>query len=332
MQTSSMPSSTLIEIRNHQKGNFFDDIARDVQKGLTAPRKTLPSKYFYDSRGSKLFERICHLPEYYPTRTEMILLRQTAPRLMQSMEECDLVELGSGANWKIRLLLDALPGPASEIRYIPVDVSESALQEAAEELRSLYPELPILGLVDDFTQSLDRLPDERPRLLILFGSTLGNFSEKGGIKFLRRLARSMNPGDRFLLGLDMLKDRATLEAAYNDSEGVTEAFNKNILHVLNRELQADFEPDHFDHVARFNEVQEQVEMYLQASRDVEVRLSDLDLTVEMEKGEKIRTEICRKFSRKSAEEMFDEAGLSSEQWFTDRKEWFSLVLLKRKDS
>jgi len=318
-----------VEILNFHVERFSEEICLDAEKGLTAPCKTLPCKYFYDSRGSRIFEKICRLPEYYPTRTEMEILRKEAPQIMSEMEDCDLIELGSGANWKVRLLLDAAPS-LSGIRYVPVDVSASALQDAAEELAEIYPELAILGIVADFTKQLDRLPRGRRRLFLFLGSTLGNFPDRECRSFLRSLSAAVGPDDRLLLGLDMVKERRTLEAAYNDADGITADFNKNLLHVLNRELKADFDPDDFEHVAFFNEEEDRVEMHLEACRNMEVKLCELDLEVRMEKGERIRTEICRKFRRKQAERMFQEAGLSCRNWYSDEEGWFSLALLERR--
>jgi len=320
-----------VEIRNFHAPAFTSHLTKDVQQGLTASPKSLPCKYFYDARGSEIFEQICRLPEYYPTRMEMGILRRIAPQIMAGMDNLDLIELGSGANWKIRLLLDAVPS-LSGIRYIPVDVSASALQNAADELAEIYPELSILGIVADFTQQLDTLPHGRPRLFLFLGSTLGNFPDKECLHFLQNLSATMDPADRLLLGLDMIKQRKTLETAYNDAAGVTAAFNRNILHVLNRELKADFVPHDFKHVAFFNKERERVEMHLEARREMRVKFRDLHLQVRMERGERIRTEICRKFRRERAERMFKEAGLSCRRWDCDERGWFSLVLLENRKS
>jgi L-histidine N-alpha-methyltransferase len=322
-----------MEVYSQMADTYRKEIAKDVFNGLTAPQKFIPSKYFYDARGSELFDKICCLPEYYPTRTEMSILKHAAPAIMNSFEKGDLVELGSGANRKIRMLLDAAPEEnLSQLRYVPVDVSKSALVEASEELLKIYPELEVLGIVADFTLHLDKIPSDRPRLLIFLGSTIGNFTDAGRRNFLRSTAAAMKPEDRFLIGFDMLKSKETLEAAYNDSMGITSKFNKNVLHVLNRELKANFNPSHFEHVAFFNEDKQRVEMHLQAKHKLEVTVDDLGVTVALDQHETIHTEVCGKFSKSSVEQLADESGLQIKQWVFDSREWFSLAELTLKGS
>ncbi len=332
MNSSLILKQDRIEVRSHIEKTFRSNIANDTLRGLTAPRKSIPSKYFYDARGSRLFDEICNLPEYYPTRTEMSILEHASANIMGSFKRGDIVELGSGGNRKIRMLLDAVGRDSrNHYRYVPVDVSETALIEASEELLKIYPELEVLGIVADFTAHMNAIPSERPRLIIFFGSTIGNFNDQDRKRFLQLVADSMKPEDRFLIGFDMIKPRKTLEAAYNDSLGVTSAFNKNVLNVLNRELNADFNPSHFRHVAFFNEERSRVEMHLQARQDTEVTVSDLELEVEINKDETIHTEICSKFSKEDIRQMADDVGLDIKQWFFDSKEWFSLAELVLKD-
>ena len=262
----------------------------------------------------------------------MSILKHASAKIMGSFRRGDIVELGSGANRKIRLILDAVSKESwTHYRYVPVDVSETALIEASEELLEIYPELEVLGIVADFTAHMNAIPSDRPRLIIFFGSTIGNFNEQDRNRFLRLVADSMKPEDRFLIGFDMIKPRKTLEAAYNDSLGVTSAFNKNVLNVLNRELNADFNPSHFKHVAFFNEERSRVEMHLQARQDIEVAVSDLELVIEFNKDETIHTEICNKFSKEDIRIMADDVGLEIDQWFFDSKGWFSLAELVLKD-
>jgi L-histidine N-alpha-methyltransferase len=302
------------------------EIANDVRNGLTSPQKRLPSKYFYDARGSELFEQICALPEYYVTRTEMALLKEKAPEIVKGFRNGDLVELGSGANWKIRALLDAMsPAQRRGIRYVPVDVSETAMVLAAQDLLGLYPELRVTGVVADFTTDLHNVRSPRPKLVLFFGSTIGNLGKQESAAFLAEVARTLGPGDRFLLGLDLIKTPHVLEAAYNDGKGITEAFNKNVLMVVNRELDADFDPDLYEHVAFLNSSEERIEMHLKAREAHDVCVRDLDLRVSLAKHETIHTEICRKFTRESAERMLTESGLRVRQWHTDEQEWFALV-------
>jgi L-histidine N-alpha-methyltransferase len=312
--------------RNWLTKDTDDSIADDVFKGLTAVRRYIPSKYFYDARGSQLFETICRLPEYYPTRTELQILLDHAEDMTKAFRRGNLVELGSGSHRKIRILLDALGRQRrSGVTYMPVDVSEAALTQSAEELKAVYPELEIRCVVADFTRDLHRIPSNRPKLVLFFGSTIGNLDELERRSFLRGVARVLNAGDRFLLGLDMLKATHILEAAYNDSRNVTAEFNKNILLVLNRELQADFRTDDFDHLAFFNEKLDRVEMHLQAKRMIQVEVRRIELSFTLEQGETIRTEICRKFSRARAERMINDAGLEVRRWYSDANNWFSIA-------
>jgi L-histidine N-alpha-methyltransferase len=312
------------------EGRYAD--AGEIRQGLSQSPKRLPCKYFYDDLGSRLFEEICRLPEYYLTSTEMAILARQAPAIMAFFAGGggDLVELGSGSNHKIKLLL-AGAGNSSvpRMRYVPVDISASALLDSAQELLYLHPDLPILGIIADFTRHLEVLPPGR-KLITFLGSTIGNFSDQERSAFLKHLAASMNSSDRFLLGLDMVKPVAIIEAAYNDSRGVTAAFNKNILSHLNNAWDGDFNPDDFDHLAVFNPTRERVEMYLQATRPVSSRLAALDLPVFCRPGEVILTETCQKFSPQKARQNFLEVGLVVESWFSDPRDWFSLVILKKR--
>ncbi len=318
-----------INIENHLKNGSPGNISAEITNGLTSTEKYLPSKYFYDARGSQLFEDICQLPEYYLTRTEMALLKEVSPEIMSTFKGGDLVELGSGANWKIRMLLEAAGNSnLASFRYVPVDVSRSALTSASNELLKIFPLLDVLGIITDFFHHMEVIPGSRPKMIIFFGSTIGNLNEVESDIFLKNIAGSMTRNDKFLLGLDMVKSKERLEAAYNDSQGITSEFNKNILYVLNKRLNADFNPEHFDHLAFFNEKKERVEMHLKTNCNVSVTISDLGLTVGLKEGETIHTEICRKFSRDKIEHMVSEAGLAINNWYTDPKEWFSLVDLR----
>jgi L-histidine N-alpha-methyltransferase len=301
-------------------------MADEVLAGLKAQQKRIPSKYFYDARGSKLFELICNLPEYYPTRIELRLLCDHAKEIVRGIGHGDLVELGSGANWKIRTLLDALGRQRrTNVRYMPVDMCASALTKATAELITVYPELNVNGIVADFTCDLHCVQSDRPKLVLFFGSTIGNLNKREASSFLNSVAATLNPGDRFLLGVDMVKPIDIIEAAYNDSQSLTAEFNKNILLVINRELRANFNPDYFDHVAFFNTEEERVEMHLRANRDIWVEVKAIAAAFVLEKGETIRTEICCKFTRDSAEKMIREAGMKVSRWYSDSSGWFSLL-------
>jgi L-histidine N-alpha-methyltransferase len=304
-------------------------LADDVLDGLTRPFKEIPPKHFYDSRGSELFERICALPEYYPTRTEMAILRDQAPAIVAAAAPVELVELGSGATAKARLLLDAMAEREEVRRYLPVDVSERMVREAAFALVDAYPGLEVHGVVGDFQRHLARVPaplPARPRLVGLLGGTIGNFPPGSRRSLLRDVAVLLGPDDHFLLGTDLVKDPAVIEAAYNDAEGVTAEFNRNVLHVINRELGADFEPGAFDHVAFFDRRREWIEMRLRARRPMTVNVADLDLQVEFAVGEELRTEISAKFTRARLEADYAAAGLELRGWYTDPEELFAVTL------
>ncbi len=302
-------------------------LADDVLDGLTRPFKEIPPKHFYDSRGSALFERICELPEYYPTRTEMAILDAFAAAIVDTAAPVELVELGSGATAKARLLLDAMPGGPR--RYVPVDVSERMVREAAVALVDDYEGIEIHGVVGDFQRHLDCVPRPvagEPRLVALLGGTIGNFPPGTRRSLLRDTAALLDPADHFLLGTDLVKDPAIIEAAYDDAQGVTAEFNRNVLHVMNRELGADFDPDAFDHVAFFDRRREWVEMRLRAQRPMTVRVADLDLQVEFAAGEELRTEISAKFTRERIERDFAAAGLELRGWYSDPEELFAVTL------
>ncbi len=325
-------ASGRIEIINYVNDTFRNEIREDALRGLISEQKSIPSKYFYDKRGSRLFEEICSLPEYYQTRTELSILKNSAADIVRDLGEVDIVELGSGSNLKVRTLLDTcLRRRQAEIRYVPVDVSGSVLAESSVELLGLYPRLKIVGIIADFTKHIRKIPEGRQRLFVFFGSTIGNFSRRERTGLLKSVSAIMGRHDRFLLGIDMLKPVEMLERAYNDSRGITAEFNRNILTVLNRELRADFDLSHFDHVAFYSAAKEQVEMHLRANRSVSVIIDALGMRVSMEEGETIHTEVCGKFSRESAGAMAEEADLRINRWFTDPQGLFSLVELTRQD-
>jgi L-histidine Nalpha-methyltransferase len=306
-------------------------LADDVLDGLTRPFKELPPKHFYDAHGSELFEQICELPEYYPTRTERLILEQHAAEIIGQTGAGELVELGSGSADKARILLDAMAEAGTLRRYVPLDVSEQMLQSAAEELIAEYDGLRVDGLIGDFERHLGELPDSAgPRIVALLGGTIGNFPPGTRRRLLRQIARLLGPRDRFLLGTDLVKDPAVLEAAYDDPQGITAEFNRNVLRVINRELDADFWPEAFDHVAFFDRRHEWVEMRLRARRPQTVLIAGLGLRVEFAAGEELRTEISAKFTRRRLEADFRAAGMVLERWFTDPEELFAVSLAARR--
>ena len=300
----------------------------DVREGLTAPPRWLPPKYFYDDRGSRLFDRITRLPEYYPTRTEHSILVASAAEIARLSGAEVLLELGSGSSEKTRILLDALAA-GSLTGYVPVDVSAGALREAIAGLAHDYPDLPVYGVVADFDLHLHRLPAPGRRLVARGGGPRGDYppAQRGGVR--ERLAASMHVGETLLLGLDLVKDPARLVAAYDDADGVTAEFNRNVLSVLNRELGADFDPLRFAHVALWDVEREWIEMRLRADSPMTVRVPALGLDLRLGAGEEIRTEISAKFRPEVAEGELEDAGLHPEGWWTDPAGDFALVLARR---
>jgi len=288
-------------------------------------QKSLPCKYFYDGRGSDLFEQICHLPEYYPTQTEMSILKQNASTIVEDFREGIVIEFGSGANRKIRPLFDAVFKSAADVCYVPIDVSETALVDASEELLRLYPALSVFGLIADFTKPICQIPNEHPKLLIFLGGTIGNFTPDERGTFFGNTASLMGPDDRLLVGIDMMKPKSILELAYNDSQGITAAFNKNVLAVVNRELKGNFVSADSDHLAFFDDAKRRVEMHLQAKKDTAVALKGIGLNIEIKKNETIRTEICCKFSLTQIGGEARAAGLKIRRWFSDPNQWFCVV-------
>lgn len=318
----------MIAIDVHLDANAAATMARDVRAGLCAYPKELLPKYFYDERGSGLFEQITELPEYYPTRAERQILDQRSAEILDTAGCPEtLVELGSGAATKTRHLLSAMRDCGRLDTYVPVDISEEITQRTAAELVEEYPGLNVRGLVCDFEQHLERAPGgPGTRMIAFLGGTIGNLYPRGRHAFLERIAALLGPGDHLLLGTDLIKDPARLEAAYNDSAGVTAEFNKNVLRVLNHQLGADFDLDAFEHVARYDEEAERMDIRLRSLADQEVRLDELDLDVHFAEDEEMRTEISTKFTRERVESAYAGAGLELRGWFTDPAGDYALSL------
>ena len=316
-----------IEILLNREDNNTDN-GSDVIKGLTQTRKSLPPRYFYDERGSQLFEKICQLPEYYPTRTETAILEEYAGEIAELTGIGELVELGSGSSRKTRLLLDAYYHLGSPLRYIPIDVSEGMLSQSARCLSIDYPNLEVCGLVGTYSQGLAKLlPSSGDKRIIFFlGSSLGNFNPEECDRFFAEIKTALKSGDYFLLGIDLQKSLEVIEAAYNDSLGVTAAFNLNMLQHLNWRFQGDFELNKFKHRAFYNVSEAQIEMHLISLRSHSVRLKDLDLTVNFQEGETILTEISRKFNLNLMQKYFEDRGFKIVQSRTDSNNWFGLIL------
>ena len=309
-------------------GGPLSGIAADARMGLSAPFKELPPKYFYDERGSQLFERITELPEYYPTRAERAILDARAAEIVEVAGTSTLIELGSGSASKTRCLFDAMSSADSLDAYVPVDISEEITRDTAERLIGEYDGLRVHGVVCDYETHLERIPREPGGLIAFLGGTIGNFDPNTRRSFLARIASLMYPEDRFLLGTDLVKDPARLEAAYNDSEGVTAEFNKNVLYVLNRELDADFDPAGFAHLAFWDEVNSWIDIRLRSLADQTVRVSALDMRVEFAEDEEMRTEISSKFTRAQLEAVYAEVGLELVEWWTDPEGLFALSMAK----
>jgi len=319
-----------IRVDSHLDGGQERALADDVLDGLTRPFKELPPKHFYDARGARLFDRICELPEYYPTRAERAILEQRAGELAASTGAVELVELGSGTAAKTRVLLDALHAAGTLRRYVPFDVTESMVRDSARRLTAEYPGLQVHGVIGDFERHLDRVPRAvGPRIVAFLGGTIGNFPPGSRRRFLRQLARLLGDEDFLLMGTDLVKDPRVLEAAYDDAEGVTAEFNRNVLLVLNRELGADFDPADFDHVALFDREHEWIEMRLRARRELRVNVADLDLLVHFDAGEELRTEISAKFTPERLTGDLAAAGMQMAAWMTDPEALFALTLSQR---
>ena len=322
-----------VVVRSYLGPNDERSLADDVLDGLTRPLKELPPKHLYDARGSELFDAICELPEYYPTRTERAILEAHAGELVALSGATELVELGSGSATKTRVLLDAMAGAGTLERYVPVDVSESTVHAVAEMLSEEYAGLSVHGVVGDFERHLDEIPSPEPgipRVLAFLGGTIGNFPPGSRRRFLRGLAKVLGDGGHVLLGTDLVKDPRVIEAAYDDGAGVTAEFNRNVLHVVNRELGADFDVDAFEHVAFYDRRREWIEMRLRALDVQHVRVEALDLDVDFAAREELRTEISAKFTRERLEGDLAAAGLALVELYTDPDELFAVSLARRR--
>ncbi|MFL5603568.1 MAG: L-histidine N(alpha)-methyltransferase [Gemmatimonadaceae bacterium] len=302
-------------------------MVRDVRLGLTRSPKQLSPKYFYDERGSELFEEITQLSEYYLTRAERALLEQKIGEIVRTARPCSLVELGAGSATKTHIILDEMIANGCAECYVPVDVSKDFLEATAIQLRADYPNVRITPVVSDITEAFALPPVASPTLVAFLGSTIGNFSREQAIQLLSHMSRSMGPTDRFLLGADLIKDAEIINRAYNDSKGVTAAFNLNVLNRLNRELNANFPIDGFDHRAFYNSEQHRVEMHLIARRPVKVVIPEIG-EISFEKGESIRTELSYKYDRPMLEDILSASGLAIEQWMPADDGSFVLALAR----
>ena len=318
-----------VEVRSYLGPGDERTLADDVLDGLTRPLKELPPKHLYDARGSELFDAICEQPEYYQTRTERLILQTHAEAIVERTGAVELVELGSGSATKTRVLLDAMAAAGTLRRYVPVDVSATTVHAVAELFAGEYPGLAVYGVVGDFERHLGHLPAPAgPRLVPFLGGTIGNFPPGSRRRFLRSLGTVLGADGHLLLGTDLVKDPRVIEAAYDDAAGVTAQFNLNVLHVLNRELGANFDVDAFEHVAFFDREREWVEMRLRATKPQHVRVEALDLDIDFANREEMRTEISVKFTPERLRADLDAAGLELVATFTDPDALFAVSLAR----
>ncbi len=324
------PVTTLedrVVVRNYLGAGDERALADDVLDGLTRPFKELPPKHFYDAVGAELFDRICEQPEYYPTRTERAILVARAAEIVALTGASELVELGSGTAAKTRILLSAMADAGTLERYVPIDVTEGMVRDVAEQLVEEHAGLAVHGIVGDFERHLEHVPAaDGPRIVAFLGGTLGNFTPGSRRRFLRQLAKLLRPQDFLLLGTDLVKDPAIIEAAYDDAAGVTAAFNRNVLNVVNAELDADFDPEAFEHVAFYDHERQWLEMRLRASRKMSVHVGALGLDIDFAPREELRTEISAKFTPERLRGELASSGLELAELLTDPDAMFALSL------
>lgn len=330
-----MLSKSLIILDDHQE---CSDGSEDVIQGLTSNPKSIPCRFFYDDRGSQLFEKICDLPEYYTTRTEAWILNQYAGEIAQVTGNCNLVELGSGSSTKTRILLDAYARNINadyinscdlkSCKYLPIDISDGILKTSVLQLQSQYSSFEICGLLGTYDQALTYLASslEEPQMIFFLGSSMGNFTQQESDHFFHRISQTLKSGDYFLLGVDLQKSPEVLEAAYNDSQGVTADFNLNMLAHLNWYFQGNFDLNLFQHQAIYNQAEAQIEMYLHCLQDHTVSLDILNLQIPFRSGESILTEISRKFDLQIIQSQLLAHHLQPLKVWTDPKKWFALIL------
>ncbi|PJF39952.1 MAG: L-histidine N(alpha)-methyltransferase [Phototrophicales bacterium] len=319
----------MMVIRLMTDDEYDTHIRDEVSQWLRNPfRRLPPAKYFYDALGSQLFDEITRLPEYYLTRTETSILEQHADDIIANVEPIELVEIGSGYSRKTQLLLEAMHRAGGDT-YCAFDVSEDALRIAGSRLKAQYPWLRVKGAVGDFNRHLDQIPTESRPLVAFLGSTIGNYIGTRRIDFLRQVTTLLGDEGYFLLGVDFIKDVATMEAAYNDSAGVTAQFNRNILRVLNKELEGDIPLDAFEHVSTYDAETSCIKSRLRATRDVAGYFAALDISLTLRAGDELFTEVSCKFTRDSTEDALITAGMRPVAWYTDPQEWFGLVLARR---
>jgi L-histidine N-alpha-methyltransferase len=324
----AVPAAPRLRIDVVRSESAYATLADELAASLTTEPKSIPTKYLYDDRGSKLFDAICDLPEYYPTRTELALLQQVAGEIVERTQPSDVIEFGSGTSRKTRVLLSALERAGMAVRYMPMDVNEWMMRRTAVALLREYPALRVHGVVGDYNRDLGCIPKGTDRLVVFLGSTVGNLTPAATVEFLDNVRARLVEGEHLLLGVDLVKPVDVLEAAYNDSAGVTAEFNLNILNVLNRELDADFDLDDFEHVAYFDAEASQIEIFLEARRAHSVSIGKLGRSVAFARGERVQTEISRKFTRESVQNDLTTTGYQLDRWYTPPNGYFGLALAR----
>ena len=322
-----MSNFRFTEVNARHPATTFADAVHD---GLSRSPKTLPCRFFYDEAGSALFERICDLPEYYPTRTERKILEACAPAIIEAAgPNIALIELGSGSSVKTRLLIEAALARQARLHYVPIDISVDFLRASAQTLMSEYERLCVRAIAAEYSDGIARLPEhDGPRLLLFLGSNIGNFNEEEATEFLQRLRRVMQPHDRILIGVDLVKERHVLESAYNDAEGITAAFNKNLLARINRELGGRFDLNQWEHRAPFIEDASRIEMWLISRKAQKAGIAALDREFCFAEGEGIHTENSHKYTPARFAAVCHSAGLSVQEQWRDERAWFAVMLLK----
>jgi L-histidine N-alpha-methyltransferase len=323
---TTAPVTRRMRIEVARREAAYATLGDEIRRTLTAAPKSIPTKYLYDDRGSRLFDEICDLPEYYLTRTEFALLEHVADEIVDRTRPADVIEFGCGTSRKTRVLLTALQRAGLPVRYVPMDVNEWMIRRTSAALLREYPSIRVHGIVGDYNRDLDRIPEGTNRLVLFLGSTVGNLTPALTAEFLESVRAQLYEGDHLLLGVDLVKRADVLEAAYNDSAGVTANFNLNILNVLNRELDADFNLDRFEHVAYFNPRASQIEIFVEARSAHDVSIRKLDLKVPFASGERVQTEISRKFTRDSVRDDLAAAGYTLERWYIPDNGYFGLAL------
>jgi len=324
-----------IKINKIQIENFLPDIGieqtrKDIFDGLKRKDKAISSKFFYDERGSDLFEQITYLPEYYPTRTEKIILNDLQLDFLSSFTNLNIIEIGSGDPSKISLLLNKIPKTnQSGLNYIPIDISASAIEYSGKKLIELFPQISIYGLVADFTKQLNIIPQKSNRMFCFLGSTIGNFTPEQADKFMLDMSKIVKQDEYFLLGFDNIKDIKILEKAYNEEQGITAKFNLNVLNVINKITETNFNTSDFRHIAFYNKHKNRIEMHLEALKEVKITSKHFINDIIIKKGERIHTENSHKFDKTIIERLANKAKFHVENVFTDKNNWFSVALLKK---